>query len=78
MHWRCFLRMAWLNRREWYVFEELGGFWAWMRWWPTTLKEYRVYEPGTPRYPGICGYCDIEQAYPDTLAQKVQYIFRSV
>lgn len=51
-HFLCFWRMAWANKREWYVFDELGGFWAWMRWWPTTLSEY------VPDKKGICGYCE--------------------
>ncbi len=69
MHWHCFLRMAWLNRREWYVLGELGGFWAWMRWWPTTLSEYKEYEHG------ICGYCDMYQLSPDGPIETLRYIF---
>jgi hypothetical protein len=50
-HWHCQLKMAWLNRRETYVFEELGGFrpWIWHVWqWTRDYIEYR---------PGVCGFC---------------------
>lgn len=33
-HVRCLLRVAWVSKRELYVFEELGGFrpWLWHAW----------------------------------------------
>jgi hypothetical protein len=69
-HWHCFLRMAWRNRRETYVFGELGGFWHWMAWWPTTLKEYVSHYD-------LCGYCETENL-PHNFLEKVKSIFYQV
>jgi len=50
-HWLCLLKMAWFNRRETYVFEELGGLkpWVWFVWqWMPDYIEHRT---------GQCDYC---------------------
>jgi hypothetical protein len=67
-HFFCLLRMAWLNKREWYVFDELGGFrnWLWYVWqW---MVEYIDYEPGK------CEFCS-ETLPKSTFTEKVKYIF---
>ena len=67
-HGWCLLRMAWLSKRETYVFEELGGYraWLWHVWqWMVGYIEYE---------PGICDCCS-ETLPKDTFQQKVRYIF---
>jgi hypothetical protein len=54
-HVRCLLRMTWRNKRETYVFEELGGFrpWLWHVWqWMVDYIEYA---------PHVCEYCAVEK-----------------
>lgn len=50
-HVGCLLNMAWLNRQETYVFEEVGGFgpWLWHVWqWMPDYIAYRT---------GLCEFC---------------------
>ena len=53
-HLGCLLRMAWSNKRETYVFQELGGIrnWFWFMWqWMLDYIEYM---------PHRCEYCRLE------------------
>lgn len=54
-HIGCLLRMAWGNKRESYVFDELGGYraWLWYVWqWMVDYIEYAPYR---------CEYCRVER-----------------
>ena len=51
-HFGCLLRMAWLNKRETYVFEELGGFRAWLWYVWQWMPDYITFQPEN-----ICDYC---------------------
>jgi hypothetical protein len=52
-HWHCLLKMAWHNRHESYVFEELGGYRAWIWYVWQWMADYIEYEPHKCEYCGL-------------------------